>query len=86
MELTQKTIDTVSSYLGGILFSKFGLFINDEEKVKDEDYDLYEAFKEIDNNTVTWSEMAYVLSMLVSNRFEHTEEKVNIKFTEAWNV
>lgn len=87
MKLTQKTIDTIANELGGVVFELFGLYINEPEKVKDRSDELYQAFKEIDDATITWSRMGYVLSMLVSNAFEEDkEEKVSIKFAEVINV
>lgn len=88
MELTQKTIDTISRRMGGIVFKSLGTYIENEDSLKLTDKKLFEAFKEIDNETVTWSEMAYVLSMLSSDRYVEDEEKqkVNIKFTEGWNA
>jgi hypothetical protein len=84
MKLTQKTIDTIANELAQFVFELFGLYVNEPEKVKDRSDELYQAFKEIDDATVTWPQMGYVLSMLVSNNFEEDEEgKVSIKFGEV---
>lgn len=88
MELTQKTIHTISSLMGGTIFRNLGTYIEEKDSLKLVDKDLFEAYEEIDDKTETWSEMAYTLSMIASERYVEDKEKqkVNIKFTEGWNV